>query len=136
MWTNHLVTCTLERSRQGHESRRRRAAIIRFDSTTRTIIDGRTLGFCKLIVDRNTRKILGCHVIGERAADIVHTASIAIASGMRVDQLASIPLAYPTHAAVLARAAVNAARELKLPLGSQADSEAPFDERRGNAAAQ
>ena len=27
-------------------------AIVRFDSTTRTIIDGRTAGFCKLIVDR------------------------------------------------------------------------------------
>ena len=28
-------------------------AVVRFDSTTRTIIDGRTLGFCKLIVDRD-----------------------------------------------------------------------------------
>ena len=27
-------------------------AVIRFDSTTRTIIDGRKVGFCKLIVDR------------------------------------------------------------------------------------
>jgi dihydrolipoamide dehydrogenase len=102
--------------------------IVRFDSTTRTIIDGRTLGFCKLIVDRNTCKILGCHVIGERAVDIVQTASIAIASGMRVDQLGSIPLAYPTYAAILVRAAANAARELRLPLGSHADRDAPFDE--------
>lgn len=102
--------------------------IVRFDSTTRTIVDGRTLGFCKLIVDRNSCHILGCHVIGERAVDIVQTASIAIASGMRVDQLASIPLAYPTYAAVLARAAANAARELKLPLGSHANRDAPPDE--------
>ena len=30
-------------------------ATVRFDATTRTIIDGRTIGFCKLIVDRATR---------------------------------------------------------------------------------
>lgn len=41
-------------------------SVVRFDSTTRTIIDGRTAGFCKLIVDRATYKILGCHVVGER----------------------------------------------------------------------
>ena len=28
------------------------ASIVHFDATTRTIIDGRTFGFCKLIVDR------------------------------------------------------------------------------------
>lgn len=45
-------------------------AVVRFDSTTRTIIDGRTAGFCKLIADRATYKILGCHVVGERAVEI------------------------------------------------------------------
>src|SRR5262249_46662581 len=66
-------------------------AVIHFDSTTRTIIDGRTFGFCKLIADRKTAKILGCHVIGERAVDIAEVAAIAIAAGMRVDELARIP---------------------------------------------
>ncbi len=52
---------------------------VRFDETTRTIIDGRKLGFCKLVVDRSTRTILGCHVVGERAVEIVQTAAIAMA---------------------------------------------------------
>lgn len=47
------------------------ATIIHFDSSIRTIIDGRKLGFCKLVVDRKTAKILGCHVVGERAASIL-----------------------------------------------------------------
>ena len=34
-------------------------AVVRFDSTTRTIIDGRTVGFCKLIVDRTTCSDIG-----------------------------------------------------------------------------
>jgi dihydrolipoamide dehydrogenase len=89
-------------------------ATVRFDSTTRTIIDGRTLGFCKLIVDRASGAILGCHVIGERAIDIAQAAALAMAGGMRVDDLARVPLAYPTYAGVLGRAAASAARQLNL----------------------
>jgi dihydrolipoamide dehydrogenase len=89
-------------------------ATVRFDSTTRTIIDGRTLGFCKLVVDRKTGAVLGCHVIGERAVDIAQAAAIAIAGRMRVDDLARMPLAHPTYAGVLGRAAASAARRLNL----------------------
>ena len=92
-------------------------ATINFDSTTRTVIDGNKFGFCKLIADRKTCKVIGCHVIGERAVDIAQVAAIAIAAGMRVDELAQIPLAYPTHAAVLVRAAANAAQQLDLKVG-------------------
>src|SRR6516165_3594960 len=92
-------------------------ATINFDSTTRTVIDGNKFGFCKLIADRKTCKVIGCHVIGERAVDIAQVAAIAIAAGMRVDELAHIPLAYPTHAAVLVRAAVSAADQLNLTVG-------------------
>ena len=96
------------------------ATIVRFDSTTRTIIDGRELGFCKLITDRRTYRILGCHVVGERAVEITQLAAIAIAAGMRVDDLARIPLSYPTYAGILARLAASAARELNLEVGWQA----------------
>jgi pyruvate/2-oxoglutarate dehydrogenase complex dihydrolipoamide dehydrogenase (E3) component len=55
-------------------------AIVRFDTTTRTIIDGRKIGFCKLIADRKTFTILGCHAVGERAVEITQVAAVAIAS--------------------------------------------------------
>ncbi|HXU66545.1 MAG TPA: NAD(P)/FAD-dependent oxidoreductase [Casimicrobiaceae bacterium] len=87
---------------------------VRFDETTRTIIDGRTFGFCKLIVDRRTRTIVGCHVVGERAVEIVQTAAIAMAGGMRVDELASIPLSFPTYTGMLGRAAAVASRRLNV----------------------
>ena len=95
-------------------------AIIHFDSTIRTIIDGRKVGFCKLIVDRKTAKILGCHVVGERAVEIVQVAAIAISAGMRVDDLARVPLAFPTYTGNLAYAAAAAARQLDLHVGWQA----------------
>jgi dihydrolipoamide dehydrogenase len=88
--------------------------VCRFDSTTRTIIDGRTFGFCKLLTDRATHKILGCHVVGERAVEIAQVAAIAIAAGMRVDELARVPLSFPTYAGMLGRVAASAARQLNL----------------------
>ena len=72
-------------------------SLVQFASATRTIIDGRTIGFCKLIVDRPTRAILGCHVVGERAVEIAQVVSIVIAAGMRVDELARVPLSFPTY---------------------------------------
>ncbi|MGB9321408.1 MAG: NAD(P)/FAD-dependent oxidoreductase [Pseudolabrys sp.] len=95
-------------------------AVIRFDSTTRTIIDGRKVGFCKLIADRTTCRMLGCHVVGERAVEITQVAAIAIAAKMRVDDLAHIPLSFPTYAGILARVAASAARELNLKVIWQA----------------
>jgi pyruvate/2-oxoglutarate dehydrogenase complex dihydrolipoamide dehydrogenase (E3) component len=89
-------------------------AIVRFDATTRTIIDGRTTGFCKLIVDRASYKILGCHVVGERAVEITQLAAIAIAAGTRVDELAQVPLSFPTYAGILGRVAASATRQLNL----------------------
>jgi pyruvate/2-oxoglutarate dehydrogenase complex dihydrolipoamide dehydrogenase (E3) component len=101
-------------------------AMVRFDSTTRTIIDGRTAGFCKLIVDRATYKILGCHVVGERAIEITQVAAIAIAAGMRVDELAHVPLSFPTYAGILGRVAASATRQLNLKMGWQEDQAESF----------
>jgi pyruvate/2-oxoglutarate dehydrogenase complex dihydrolipoamide dehydrogenase (E3) component len=95
-------------------------AVVHFDSTTRTIIDGRKFGFCKLIADRETYRILGCHVVGERAVDIAEVAAIAMAAGMRVDDLAHVPLSYPTYAGILAQVAASAASQLGLEVSWQA----------------
>jgi dihydrolipoamide dehydrogenase len=86
--------------------------LVRFDEAARTIIDGRTTGFCKLIADRRTKKILGCHVVGERAADIVQAVAMAMAGGLTVEVLAHIPLAFPTYVGILSRAAYRASRQI------------------------
>jgi pyruvate/2-oxoglutarate dehydrogenase complex dihydrolipoamide dehydrogenase (E3) component len=105
------VGMTETRAREKHDVI---AVSISFDSTTRTIIDGRTGGFCKLVVERTNYKILGCHVVGERAVEISQVAAVAMASGMRVDELAHVPLSFPTYAGILGRAAASATRQLNL----------------------
>ena len=111
------VGLTEAKAREAHEVQ---TSVLRFEETTRTIIDGRTTGFCKLITDRRTHRILGCHVVGERAAEITQVAAIAIASGMRVDELARVPLSFPTYTGILARVAAMAARQLNLSVDWQA----------------
>ena len=93
-------------ARGGHDVE---TAVAQFDSVTRGIVDGRTVGFCKLIVDRADHRILGCHVVGDRAVDTAQIAAVAMAGGLTVDALARLPLSFPTYAGVLARAAAGAA---------------------------
>ena len=100
--------------------------VVPFDVTTRPLVDGRAHGFCKLIVDRETRLLLGCHVVGDRAVDIVQTAAIVIAARMRVDDLACLPLSFPTYTSILGRAAAVAARRLNRDLGVGRDRYAPM----------
>ena len=110
------VGLTEARARQTHDVA---TAVVRFDATTRTIIDGRTNGFCKLVVDRRTREILGCHVVGERAVEIVQVTAVAMTGKLRVDDLARIPLSFPTYAGVLCQVAAKITRQLNLELDWQ-----------------
>jgi pyruvate/2-oxoglutarate dehydrogenase complex dihydrolipoamide dehydrogenase (E3) component len=97
------------RAREGHDVE---VVTIDYASATRPIIDGRTAGFCKLIVDRASHRILGCHIVGERAVDVVQIAAVAIAGDLTVDQLARVPLSFPTYSGVLGRAVATAAHSL------------------------
>jgi pyruvate/2-oxoglutarate dehydrogenase complex dihydrolipoamide dehydrogenase (E3) component len=103
------VGLTEEEAREDHPVLVARAL---YAETTRPIIDGRTRGFCKLVADRVSLRILGCHVVGERAVEVAQMAAIAVTAGMKIDDLARIPLSFPTYANVLGRAALRAVREL------------------------
>src|SRR5690606_33692995 len=42
-------------------------AVIPYSDMDRAVIDGHDVGFCKMIVDRQTRLVVGAHVVGEQA---------------------------------------------------------------------
>ena len=87
-------------------------AIASYKETTRPIIDGRTRGFCKLVIHPQTRVLLGCHIVGERAVEVAQMAAIAMTAELTVERLARIPLSFPTYGNVLGRAALRAVRLL------------------------
>ena len=53
-------------------------------------------------------------MVGERAADIVQVAAIAMTARMRVDDLARVAISFPTYAEVLFNTAVRAADRARL----------------------
>jgi dihydrolipoamide dehydrogenase len=95
----------------GHEIVIALASYINLD---RAVIDGQTEGFCKIIVDRETRHILGGHVVGEQAVEVVHLLAAHMATGAPVEQLAALQLAYPTYVAIVGLAARRAVFHLGL----------------------
>jgi pyruvate/2-oxoglutarate dehydrogenase complex dihydrolipoamide dehydrogenase (E3) component len=94
-------------------------AVVPYADMDRAVIDGTTEGFCKLIIDRETRTILGAHIVGEQAVEVVQLVSAGMAAGMRVEQLADLELAYPTIAAIVGLAARQLVRQLELVPVSQ-----------------
>jgi pyruvate/2-oxoglutarate dehydrogenase complex dihydrolipoamide dehydrogenase (E3) component len=108
------VGLTEEQARAKYDAMVARAS---YAETTRPIIDGRTRGFCKLVIDRRTRRFLGCHIVGERAVEVAQMAAIAMTAEMPVDAVARIPLSFPTYANVFGRAALRAVRELGIATG-------------------
>jgi pyruvate/2-oxoglutarate dehydrogenase complex dihydrolipoamide dehydrogenase (E3) component len=89
-------------------------AVVPYADMDRAVIDGVTEGFCKLIVDRATRQIVGAHVVGEQAVEVIQIVTTAMVAGMPIEQVADIEFAYPTFAAVIGLAARQLARDLKV----------------------
>jgi len=57
---------------------------------------GETTGMFKVITDSESDKILGVHIMGSHAADLVHEAAMAMQVGARADDLAHLIHAHPT----------------------------------------
>jgi dihydrolipoamide dehydrogenase len=89
-------------------------AVVPYADLDRGVIDGHPDGSCKLIVSRSSRRMLGAHIVGEQAVEVVQLVATAMGAGMRVEQLANLELAYPTFTAIVGLAARRLARELGL----------------------
>lgn len=72
--------------------------ILRFDyaELDRAIAEHTTAGIAKLIVHKG--RIVGAHIVGARAGDIIHELALAIQEKMKVSQITSLVHAYPSFA--------------------------------------
>ncbi len=59
---------------------------------------GEIAGAFKLIVDKKTQKVLGCHIAGAHASDLIAEATLAIKLGAKVQDIAHTIHAHPTLA--------------------------------------
>jgi pyruvate/2-oxoglutarate dehydrogenase complex dihydrolipoamide dehydrogenase (E3) component len=89
-------------------------AVVQYADMDRAVIDDHLVGSCKLIIERESRRVLAAHVVGEQALEVVHLVAAGIAAGMRVEQLAELEIAYPTFTAIVGLAARQLVRQLGL----------------------
>jgi len=63
-------------------------------------------GFVKLIADAETDRILGCHVIGPAAGELIHEVCVAMEFGASAEDLALTCHAHPTYSEAMREAAL------------------------------
>ena len=79
-----------------------------FRAHGRNIADGETAGFVKLVGDAETDQVLGAHIIGAKASEIIHECSLAIAADLNMRDLAHAIHAHPTVTEAVGEAAEDA----------------------------
>jgi len=79
-----------------------------FRAHGRNIADGETTGFVKIVGDATTDQVLGVHIIGAKASELIHEASLAIAADLNVHDLAQAIHAHPTVTEAIGEAAEDA----------------------------
>ncbi|MFX0547477.1 dihydrolipoyl dehydrogenase [Roseovarius sp. S1116L3] len=63
-------------------------------------------GFVKIIADKETDRILGCHIIGPAAGDLIHEVCVAMEFGAAAQDLALTCHAHPTYSEAVREAAL------------------------------
>jgi NAD(P) transhydrogenase len=88
--------------------------IARFNEIARGQISGDATGMLKLLFHRETRELLGVHVIGESAAEIVHIGQAVMALGGTIEYFRDTVFNYPTMAECYKVAALDGLNKLSL----------------------
>src|SRR2546421_4020507 len=105
-----------------------------FAAAGRALTLGQTEGFVKVVADAESGKLLGAHMIGPRATDLIAEATLAIQNGLTLEQVDLTIHAHPTlpesfmEAALAAQGrAVHIAnrRTSSSPLGGEVAPKAP-----------
>jgi mercuric reductase len=73
-----------------------KTSILGLEHVPRALAARDTRGLIKLVADRDTKRLIGAHIIAPEGADSIQTAAIAIKVGMTTDQLGAMIFPYLT----------------------------------------
>lgn len=85
-----------------------------FKDSARGQIIGDAQGLLKLIVDARNEKLLGVHIVGEQASELIHIGQLVMNLGGTVRDLVSNVFNYPTLAECYKLAALDCTHQLEL----------------------
>ena len=83
-----------------------------FSNNPRSIIAGTTYGFIKLVFRRDDRRLLGVHIVGEEAAELIHAGQAVLHAGETIDRFIHSTFNIPTRAEAYKYAAYDGLQQL------------------------
>lgn len=86
--------------------------ISKYSELAKSMMLGDENGMLKLLFDRNTRKLLGVHAIGQRATEIIHIGQAVLAYGGSIEYFRDTVFNYPTLAEAYKVAALDGLNKL------------------------
>jgi pyruvate/2-oxoglutarate dehydrogenase complex dihydrolipoamide dehydrogenase (E3) component len=95
-----------EASAAGHEIEILEERLRLVTDDDRTVVDPEPIHI-RLVVQPETRTLLGCHAVGEKAAEIVNLAATALSAGLSVAQLVDLAMVHPSASESLIRCLQN-----------------------------
>jgi hypothetical protein len=90
------------------------AGVARWNELARGLISGDEDGMLKLLVSTDDRALLGVHVLGTGATDLVHIGQALLGRPAALDFLVSAVFNYPTFAESYKVAALDAANRMRV----------------------
>jgi len=84
-----------------------------YNDLVRSCLDANVTGFFKLIFDAETHRLIGAHVAGQDASEIVHFAALAVKMGARAEDLKDMVYNHPTVSEGFGKAAADALKKLE-----------------------
>ena len=85
----------------------------RYSVLPRGQISGESEGMLKMIVHQDTREILGVHILGGGATEVIHIAQMALIYNAKIDVFIDNIFNYPTYSEALKIAALSAANKIQ-----------------------
>lgn len=79
-----------------------------FRSNGKALADDEPDGFVKLLIDSNSNLVLGCHIVGEHASDLISEVALAMQNNLPVSAIADTIHSHPTLGETVAQAAESA----------------------------
>ena len=84
-----------------------------FERNTRATISGATEGFVKLIFRRDDKRLLGIHILGNSAAELIHLGQAVLHFGGTIDYFIHTTFAVPTESEAFKYAAYDGLQRLQ-----------------------
>ena len=76
-----------------------------FAALGKSVSQGETEGFVKVVGDAGSGELLGAHIVGLHAAEMIGTFAVAMKKRMKISELAETIFTHPTYSEAISEAA-------------------------------